>query len=177
MHLIDAFSTSQRLSIGDEEAKPTKTSPKTYTACKNATGNTVQHRRGAWHACCRPQAQAKGRTSCSGNTESKWTVKAETEQTERQGRAPIPYPFSSILSAHIQAIPLCFVPSPRHIDPSTNIPNLARLPNVLGPPLHPHFSPAETRHRLYLLHTYVSLCVLLTAFVTRTHSTSEAGMA
>lgn len=43
----------------------------------------MQHRREAWHACCRPQAQTKGRASCSENEESKWTAKAETEQSTK----------------------------------------------------------------------------------------------
>lgn len=123
------------------------------------------------------QAHTKRRVSCSGNDESERTVKAETKQTEHRARAPIPYPSPSTLSAHIRGMPLCFASSLRHIDPSTNIPNLVRLPDVLGPPLHPQLSPAETRRRLSLLHMCVSPCVLFTALATRTHVTSEAGMA
>lgn len=104
-------------------------------------------------------------------------MKVETEQTEQGGRAPIPYPSFSTLSAHMQGTPLCFMSSPRHVDPSTNVPNLVRLLSVLGPPLCPQLAPAETRRRLSLLHTCVSPCVLLTALVTRTHVTSEVGMA
>lgn len=139
----------------------------------------VQHRRGAWHACCQPQAVHRqiGGFLVAGtrNQRGSWKLKPNKQNTEGE------------LSSHTQALlpsqptykgcPLCFVLSPRLIDPSINIANLVRLPYVLNPALYPQLSPAETRRRLSLLHTCISLCVLLTALVTRTLATSEAGMA
>lgn len=110
------------------------------------------------HAVSHRQSQTKRRVSCSGNDELERTVKAETKKTEHRARAPIPYPSPSTLSAHIQGMPLGFASSLRHIDPSTNIPNLVRLPDVLGPPLHPQLSPADQAQTLPASHVCQPVC-------------------